>query len=45
MKQWKTGAVLISLLGIMSGMMMAGAAEEAEIPLNSETFPDPAFLS
>lgn len=44
MKQWKTGAVLISLLGIMSGMMMAGAAEKAEIPLNSETFPDPAFL-
>lgn len=44
MNLWKKGLALSLVLGMTAGMVFTSGAESTSIPLNSSTFPDPAFL-
>ncbi|MGO5023852.1 S-layer homology domain-containing protein [Lawsonibacter sp. LCP25S3_G6] len=44
MNLWKKGLALGLILCITAGMTMTSGAESASIPIDSSTFPDPAFL-
>lgn len=44
MRAWKIGISLLLVLGVMAGMVPAGAANSAPVAVDSGTFPDPAFL-
>ena len=45
MNLWKKGLALSLVLGMTAGMVFTSGAESTSIPLDSSTFPDPAFLS
>ena len=45
MKLWKKGLALCLILCITAGMTITSGAESPGIPIDSGTFPDPAFLS
>ena len=45
MKLWKKGLALCLILCIRAGMTITSGAESPGIPIDSGTFPDPAFLS
>lgn len=44
MNLWKKGLALCLILCITAGMTMTSGAESLSIPIDSSTFPDPAFL-
>lgn len=44
MKLWKKGLALLMVLSITAGMVMTGSAESGLVPIDSASFPDPAFL-
>ena len=44
MKLWKKGLALLMVLSITAGMVMTGSAEAGLVPIDSASFPDPAFL-
>lgn len=44
MNLWKKGLALSLVLEMTAGMVFTSGAESTSIPLNSSTFPDPAFL-
>lgn len=44
MKLWKKGLALLMVLSITAGMVMTGSAASAFVPIDSTSFPDPAFL-
>ncbi|OUN05669.1 hypothetical protein B5G43_12215 [Flavonifractor sp. An92] len=45
MKVWKKGIFLVLTLGMTGGMFLTGTAQALDVPVDSSTFPDPAFLS
>lgn len=44
-KVWKKGIFLVLTLGMTGGMFLTGSAQALDVPVDSSTFPDPAFLS
>lgn len=44
MNLWKKGLALCLILCITAGLTMTSGAESLSIPIDSSTFPDPAFL-
>lgn len=44
MKLWRKGLALLMVLSITAGMVMTGSAESGLVPIDSASFPDPAFL-
>ena len=45
MKVWKKGIFLVLTLGMTGGMFLTETAQALDVPIDSSTFPDPAFLS
>ena len=45
MNLWKKALALCLVLGMTASMVLTSGAESTSIPLDSSTFPDPAFLS
>ena len=44
MKLWKKGLALLMVLCMTAGMAMTAHAAADSVPIDSTTFPDPAFL-
>ena len=44
MKRWKKGLALLVVLCTLGGMVITGSAAAGSVPIDSTTFPDPAFL-
>ena len=44
MKRWKKGLALLVVLCTLGGKVITGSAVSESVPIDSATFPDPAFL-